>query len=168
MTKKVFKGVTIRYLTLSLWGYGLDPWPWLSGLSIWHCNKQHCMLQMQLGSGVAWLRHRDSAAALIWPPAWEFPYAIGVAIKKKYSISAFWLNTFDRIQKQVSPLKCHLSWEDSRDLVVHRQSSLKADRILKVERMPQMQEQRQKFEWFHKEEWLLCIHKFRPHVGRLI
>ena len=30
---------------------------------------------------VAW--HRLASAALIQPPAWELPYAIGVALKKK-------------------------------------------------------------------------------------
>ena len=36
---------------------------------------------MRIGSGVAWLWSRPAAAALIQPQAWEFPYAVGVALK---------------------------------------------------------------------------------------
>ena len=30
-----------------------------------------------------WLWHRPAAAAQFWPLAWELPYAVGTAIKKK-------------------------------------------------------------------------------------
>ena len=30
-----------------------------------------------------WLRHRPAAAALIPPLTWEFPYAVGAALKKQ-------------------------------------------------------------------------------------
>ena len=30
-----------------------------------------------------WLWHRPAAAALIWPLAWELPYAMGTALKRK-------------------------------------------------------------------------------------
>ena len=39
-----------------------------SGLRIWHCCELWCRL---------------AAAALIWPLAWELPYATGVALKRK-------------------------------------------------------------------------------------
>ena len=32
-----------------------------------------------------WLWHRLAAVALIWPLAWELPYAMGVALKKKHA-----------------------------------------------------------------------------------
>ena len=38
----------------------------LSGLKIWHCRELWCRL---------------AAAALIRPPGWEPPYAVGVALK---------------------------------------------------------------------------------------
>ena len=34
-------------------------------------------------SALPWLWRRPAAAALIQPPAWEFPYAMGVALKRK-------------------------------------------------------------------------------------
>ena len=51
----------------------------LSRLRILHCYKQWCRSLMWLGSGVAVVQ--ASAAALIWPLAWEPLYAAGVAIK---------------------------------------------------------------------------------------
>ena len=55
----------------------------LSGLRIWHtvsCGVGHrCSSDLIL----LWLWHRSEALALIQPLAWEPPYAVGVAIKKK-------------------------------------------------------------------------------------
>ena len=48
-----------------------------SGLRIWHCHELWCRSQTWLGS------YRPAAVALTWPPAWEPPYATGVALKSK-------------------------------------------------------------------------------------
>ena len=59
----------------------------LSGLRIWHCCKLQQRLQMQFG--LLWLWCGPVAASpilsLAWvlSLAWEFPYATGVALKKK-------------------------------------------------------------------------------------
>ena len=57
--------------------------PLLSGLRIWRCRKLQHMLKMWLGSVLLWLWCRLAAIALIRPLAWEFPYALGVAVKRK-------------------------------------------------------------------------------------
>ena len=53
----------------------------LSGLRIQHC----CGVGCRRGSDLAllWLRCRLAAVALIIPLAWEPPYALGVALKRK-------------------------------------------------------------------------------------
>ena len=56
----------------------------LSGLRIQHCGELWCRLQMQLGSCVAVaVVYRPAAVAQIQPLAWEFPYAVGTALKSK-------------------------------------------------------------------------------------
>ena len=56
----------------------------LSGLKIWHCCElwyigHRCSSDLVL----LWLWCRLAAAALIQPLAWEFPYAVGAALKQK-------------------------------------------------------------------------------------
>ena len=57
----------------------------LSGLRIWHCHELWFRSQTRLGFGiaVAVLRCRPEAAALIRPLAWELPYALSEALKRK-------------------------------------------------------------------------------------
>ena len=54
----------------------------ISGLKIGHCHKLWCRFQMRLGSRGCDVGHQLTAAP-IWPLAWEFPNAVGVAIKRK-------------------------------------------------------------------------------------
>ena len=54
----------------------------LIGLRIWHCHQLWCKSQMWPESWMLWLWYRLAATALIWPLAWEPPYAVGVALKK--------------------------------------------------------------------------------------
>ena len=68
----------------------------LSGLKIQHCYELGCRLQMWLNLVLLWLWCRPAAATLIWPLAWELPYAVGAAFKKK---SWFHLNIFTSGQK---------------------------------------------------------------------
>ena len=59
---------------------------WLSEWRTWHCLYGDVGLILGLAQWVKkllWLWHGPAAAALIWPLAWEFPYAAGVTIKKK-------------------------------------------------------------------------------------
>ena len=51
-----------------------------SGLRIQRCHELWC----RLGSDLAWLWlwYRPAAVTLIWPVAWESPYAMGVALKR--------------------------------------------------------------------------------------
>ena len=51
----------------------------LGGLRIRRCYDLWCRQQTWLRSGIA----RPAAVPLIWPLAWETPYAVGVALKKK-------------------------------------------------------------------------------------
>ena len=58
----------------------------LSELKIQCCCELWCKSQMWLGSHVAVAMvefRRPAAAALILPLAWELPYALGVALKRK-------------------------------------------------------------------------------------
>ena len=55
---------------------GLAQW-----LRIQHCCELWCRLQTWLGSGVGMAE--AEAIALIRPLAWERPYAVGAALKKK-------------------------------------------------------------------------------------
>ena len=56
----------------------------LTGLRIWRCHKLQYTSQMRLGSGVTMaVAYRLAAAALIQLLGWEFPYAAGVALKRK-------------------------------------------------------------------------------------
>ena len=66
-----------------LWGCGPNPWPRSGGLRI-HVAVS-CGVGCRCGSDpmLLWLWCRQAAAALIWPLAWELPYAMGVALKRK-------------------------------------------------------------------------------------
>ena len=48
-----------------------------------HCFELWYRWKMWLGSGLAVLWCMPAAVALIWPLAWELPYAAGTALKKK-------------------------------------------------------------------------------------
>ena len=50
----------------------------LSGLRIWHCSELWYRSQVWL-----WLWLSPEAVALIGPPDWEPPYALGAALKSK-------------------------------------------------------------------------------------
>ena len=77
-----------------LWHGGLGTWliamrKWvrflasLSGLSIWQCRELWCRSQTHSNLALLWLWYRLVATALIRPLAWELPYAVGTALKKK-------------------------------------------------------------------------------------
>ena len=53
----------------------------LSGLRIWHCHELWYRLQTLLGS---WCR--PAAVALIWPLAWEPPYAVDAVLKGEKNV----------------------------------------------------------------------------------
>ena len=76
----------------------------LSGLRVWRCHE--LWLQTQLGFSITvavlryrpssdspslWLWPRVAAVTLIWPLAWELPYAASVVLKSKYIVYAFLL-----------------------------------------------------------------------------
>ena len=65
---------------MRLWVRSLAP---LSGLRIWLCCELQCGSQTQLDLALLWLWNRLEVAVLIWPLAWELPYAAGVALKRK-------------------------------------------------------------------------------------
>ena len=55
----------------------------LSGLRIWHCHGLWQRSKIQLGSCIAVVWYSVAATAPVGPLAWELPYAMGVALKKK-------------------------------------------------------------------------------------
>ena len=55
----------------------------LSGLRIWRCWELLCALQTWLGSGIAVAVAVAGSCSTNSTPAWETPYAMGVALKKK-------------------------------------------------------------------------------------
>ena len=55
----------------------------LSGLGIQCCRELWCRSQVQLGSELLWLWRRPAATAPIRPLAWESPYVMGEAQRKK-------------------------------------------------------------------------------------
>ena len=73
----------------------------LSRLRIWRCPELWCRSQRRLGSGVA--------AALIWPLAWEPPYATGVALKRHTHTHSF-LSWLQKIKGGVRQ-RVAVSWE---------------------------------------------------------
>ena len=73
----------------------------LSGLGIWCC----CELWCREGRGcgwdpkLLWLWHRPAVVAPIGPLAWELPYAMGVALKKKKESIIRWAAHYLRSQR---------------------------------------------------------------------
>ena len=59
--------------------------PGLSGLRVWHCHELWCRSQTWLRADLVllWLWHRPAAVDLIQLLAWEPPYGVGAALKKK-------------------------------------------------------------------------------------
>ena len=55
----------------------------LSGLRMWCWHELQCRLKTWLRSQLLWLLCRLAAVALIWPLAWECPYAASKALKRK-------------------------------------------------------------------------------------
>ena len=55
----------------------------LSGVRIWHSCELWCRLQTRPGSSIAMAVDIGWQVALIWPLAWEFPYAETMALKSK-------------------------------------------------------------------------------------
>ena len=72
------------------WGCRFNPWPcslvWGSGIAMSCCVGCRCSSD----PAFLWLWHRLAATASIWPLAWEPPYAMGVAQKKKAKIKWNW------------------------------------------------------------------------------
>ena len=63
------------------WGCSFDPWPHSVG---WGSNvAMSCGVGRRHGSDLAWLWLWHRLASLIRPLAWEPPYAVGAALKKK-------------------------------------------------------------------------------------
>ena len=60
-----------------------DSIPGLSGLRVWRCHKLNVRCTYGQDLVLPWLWCRPIAAPLIWPLAWELPYAAGAAVKKK-------------------------------------------------------------------------------------
>ena len=54
-----------------------------NGLRIWHCHKLWCILQIQLGSGVAVSVVQASAEAPIQPLTQELPHTADAISKQK-------------------------------------------------------------------------------------
>ena len=67
----------IQLVSMSMWIRSLAS---LSDLWIRHCGELWCRLKIPLRSCIA-AAIRPATAALIWSLAWEFPYAVGVALK---------------------------------------------------------------------------------------
>ena len=65
---------------MRMWVWSL---PLLSGVRIQSCHELQYRSQPQLYLAFLWLWHRLAAAALIWLLAWQLPYAMGVALKRK-------------------------------------------------------------------------------------
>ena len=88
----------IRTVSMRMWVRSLAL---LSGLGIWRCCELWCSSQTRLGSCIAVLWRRPAATAPIIPLAWEPPYAMGPALKKKTKdqkkkkIQMLWLNQVD-------------------------------------------------------------------------
>ena len=66
----------------------------LSGLRIWRRRELRCRSQTWSDPTLLWLWCRMVAIAPIWPLAWEFPYAMGVTLKRQ-----------NRTKKSLSPLQ---------------------------------------------------------------
>ena len=58
----------------------------LSGLRMWHCRKLRHSHRHSSDLILLWLWCRPTAAAPIQPLAWELPYAIGAALKRKKNL----------------------------------------------------------------------------------
>ena len=73
----------VKNQTQCLWGCGFDPWScsvgWGSGVAV------SCGIGRRCGSDLIllWLWLRPAPTAPIRPPAWESPYAVGVALKRQ-------------------------------------------------------------------------------------
>ena len=68
---------------------------------------------MRLGSSIAVVGRKPAAAAPIYPLAWEFPYAVGAAIKK-ISLSNSLVESHNFLEGQVvwviSPWSNKVTW----------------------------------------------------------
>ena len=73
----------VKNLTVIHGNMGLIPGlsQWVKGSSIALSRGVCC--RCGLGLALLWLWCRPTAAALIQPPAWELPYAAGVALKRQ-------------------------------------------------------------------------------------
>ena len=84
---KFKRGVPIMAQWIWIWLAPMRTKVWslasLTGLKIQLCYELWCRSQTQIRSQLLWLWCRPAATAPIWPLAWEFPYAAGVALKSK-------------------------------------------------------------------------------------
>ena len=66
------------------WGCEFDLWPhsvgWGSSIAV---SVGQTWLRSHIDPALLWLWYRPAAVALIWPLAWELPYAICAALKNK-------------------------------------------------------------------------------------
>ena len=67
---------------------------WVQGLDVAASCSTDCRLCLDLA--LLWLWHRPAVAVLIWPLAWELPYAAGAAIKKK---KHWWLRGTQQVEE---------------------------------------------------------------------
>ena len=71
----------------------------ISGLGIRCCPNCSIGHRLSLDPALLWLWCRPAAAALIRPLTWEFPYAVGVALKRQkkkkfFQCSRYWVTQF--------------------------------------------------------------------------
>ena len=78
------------------------PNKWVKG---WRCCELWCRSQTWLRSRVAVAAGGLAAVALIWPLAWELPFAVGAALKNKQTNK---LTTY--LRGQVHIVENHQTW----------------------------------------------------------
>ena len=81
------------------WGCGFDPWPHSVGLR--SSVAMSCCVCHRFGSCLKLfcLQHRPAAATLFQSLAWELPYVMGAALKKKKEWTEMVMNAYSTIPK---------------------------------------------------------------------
>ena len=65
------------------WGCGFNPWPCSVGQRSGIVVSCDVLFRQGSDPTLLWLGYRLAAVPLIWPLAWQFPYAVDVALKRK-------------------------------------------------------------------------------------